>query len=323
MFRTEINPEASIVKINLQNKILTVGSCFSDSMGELLAKNKFDVLVNPFGTNYNPYSIHKSLLHALGHTLPSNTGYIAHEGIYAHYDFHSEFSALQKEQVTSKIQSAIQTTHDYLQKANWIFITYGTSWVYERNDSGEIVTNCHKVPQHNFKKELLSQKKILKSFEEFYEKLKSINPPCRLVLTVSPVRHVKDTLQHNSLSKAILRVTCHTIAETYPNVFYFPAYEIMMDDLRDYRFYKADMIHPSTEAENYIWKKFSESYFEESTKKFIQQWEPLLVALQHRAFHPDSIAHQNFLKKTLEQLERLSGTVNVDREINDVKKQSH
>jgi hypothetical protein len=177
------------------------------------------------------------------------------------------------------------------------------------------------MPASNFTKSLLSQKKVLESFEEFYRDLKAFNPNCKIITTVSPVRHIKDTLQLNSVSKSVLRLACQSIAETYSDVFYFPSYEIMLDDLRDYRFYKPDMIHPSEEAEEYIWNKFSECYFDNPTKEFIKKWNPLLTALQHKPFHLQSTAHQSFLTKTLLQLEELSKTVNVDKEIASIKSQ--
>jgi hypothetical protein len=177
------------------------------------------------------------------------------------------------------------------------------------------------MPASGFTKSLLSQKKVLESFEEFYRDLKAFNPKCKLILTVSPVRHLKDTLSLNQVSKSVLRLACQTITETYSDAYYFPSYEIMLDDLRDYRFYKPDMIHPSEEAEAYIWDKFSGCYFDNPTKAFIEKWKPIHTALQHKAFHPGSSAHQTFLSKTLAQLEELSGTVNVDQEIALVKQQ--
>jgi hypothetical protein len=177
------------------------------------------------------------------------------------------------------------------------------------------------MPASGFTKSLLSQKKVLESFDEFYRDLKAFNPTCKIILTVSPVRHTKDTLPLNSVSKSVIRLACQTISETYGDAFYFPSYEIMLDDLRDYRFYGQDMIHPSGEAEEYIWNKFSECYFDNHTLEFIKQWKSIYAALQHKVFHSGTAAHQSFLEKLLSQLKELSTQVNVDKEIDSIRAQ--
>lgn len=322
-FRTEIKLEKSKLGISLKQDILTTGSCFSDAIGNKLAQNKFPVLVNPFGTSYNPISIHKTLRAALNGALPLTHSYFEHGGIYSHYDFHSEFSHPDKLIVENNVKSAIQTAHRFLKDAQWIIITYGTAWVYTRNETNDIVSNCHKMPSQLFTKELLTEKKVIDSFEGLYQNLKAVNPTCNIMLTVSPVRHIKDTFSLNSLSKAILRTACHTLSEKHPDVVYFPSYEIMMDDLRDYRFYKSDMLHPSTDAEEYIWGKFSEVYFNKSTHEFLNRWKPIYTALQHKPFHAQSESHQTFLKRLLTDLQGLNGMVNVEKEIASVNTQLH
>lgn len=322
-FRTEIKLEKSKLGISLKQDIITTGSCFSDAIGLKLAENKFPVLINPFGTNYNPISIHKTLRAALSGALPLSHAYFENGGIYSHYDFHSEFSHPDKTVVESNVKIAIQTAHQFLKHAHWIIITYGTAWAYRRNETKEIVSNCHKMPAQNFTKELLSEKSILESFEGFIQNLKAVNPSCKIMLTVSPVRHIKDTLELNSVSKSILRSVCHTVSTTHPNVVYFPSYEIMLDDLRDYRFYKSDMIHPSADAEEYIWEKFAEAYFDKPTLDFLARWKSVYTSLQHRPFHAQSDSHQKFLKKLLSDLQELNGIVNVEEEMASVKAQLH
>lgn len=322
-FRTEIKLDKPKAGISLKQDILTTGSCFSDAIGLKLAENKFPVLINPFGTNYNPVSIHKTLRAALNGALPLSHSYFEHGGIYSHYDFHSEFSDPDKTVVENKVKSVIQASHQFLKHAQWIIITYGTAWVYKRNETNDVVSNCHKMPSQNFTKELLTEKKIIESFEGLYQNLKAVNPTCNIMLTVSPVRHIKDTLQLNSLSKAILRTACHTLSELHSNVMYFPSYEIMVDDLRDYRFYKSDMLHPSADAEEYIWEKFAAVYFDSSTAAFLTKWRPLYTALQHKPFHTQSDSHQKFLQKLLTDLKELNGTVNVEEEMATVNAQLH
>jgi hypothetical protein len=200
-------------------------------------------------------------------------------------------------------------------------MTYGTAWVYQLKDNGEIVANCHKVPANQFSKSLLSHLAITESFDEFYLTLKKINPAIQIILTVSPVRHLKDKLALNSVSKSVLRLACHTISSSHDDVHYFPAYEIMLDDLRDYRFYKADLIHPSDVAEEYIWEQFITCYADEHLRQFIQDWKAILAALAHRSFHSNTVAHQQFLKNTLEKLQAFKTLVDVEPEIALIKSQ--
>lgn len=320
-FRTEIQIEREKHFITLKQDILTTGSCFSDAIGTRLTENKFNALSNPFGTTYNPVSIHKILRAALNNAYPPSHSYVENNGLYAHYDFHSEFSNPDKGIVENKIKSAIHAAHGFLKTAHWIIITYGTAWVFQRKDTRDIVANCHKVAAQNFMKELLTEKKILDSFEGFYQNLKAVNPSCKIMLTVSPVRHIKDSLQLNNLSKSVLRVACHTLTEQHPDVVYFPSYEIMLDDLRDYRFYKTDMLHPNADAEEYIWNKFADSLFDDRTKEFLKKWKLIRTSLQHRPFHEQSESHQKFLKKLLAELKELNGIVNVEQEIATVNAQ--
>jgi hypothetical protein len=320
-FRTIVRVSAPAHRIALKHRILTMGSCFSDAIGSHLAFNKFKTSINPFGILYNPISIHRILVDSISNNdLPENS-YLQHDEVFLNYHFHSSFSALQKGILEKKIFDAISETKTFLQKCNWLLITYGTAWVYKSKESGEIVANCHKRPSKLFEKSLLTIAEITESFERMSKELEKTNPGLRIILTVSPVRHVKDSLELNNVSKSILRTACHYLAEKFSHVEYFPAYEIMMDDLRDYRFYKADMIHPSEQAEDYIWDKFFEQYMDEASQDFIRRWRTIYPALMHRPFHPASSGHQIFLRQTLHKLEELRSIVNVDAEINSVQSQ--
>ena len=278
-------------------------------------------MVNPFGILYNPCSIHKALHYAIfNEPVPEDT-FLQRNDVFLNYDFHSEHSSLNLNHLQDRLKSLIYQVHSFLRDARWLIITYGTAWVYERNDTVSVVANCHKMPQSMFTKSLLSQKKVLESFDATYRGLKSLNPLIKIIVTVSPVRHLKDTLELNSVSKSVLRMSCHTFTEQYKDVHYFPAYEIMMDDLRDYRFYKADMIHPTAVAEDYIWQKFGNHYFEENLKKFLVRWEEIRAALAHKPFHSASAAHQQFIRETLKKLEELKVVMNVDEEVETLRKQ--
>jgi hypothetical protein len=320
-FRTALSVIPSDMPMHLGDAILTQGSCFSDAIGHRLASHKMNAAVNPFGVIYNPESIHKVLSCSIfNEPLPEHT-FLQNHGVHLNYNFHSAFSSLRKDELATRLTNSIGSTHYFLKDARWILITYGTAWVYSRNDTGEIVANCHKLPSSMFTKSLMSAASITDSFKGFYAQLKKFNPHARIILTLSPVRHLKDTLELNSVSKSILRVACHELADSYDDVDYFPAYEIMMDDLRDYRFYKSDMLHPTEEAENYIWDKFMERYFSPGLKDFILKWGVILSALRHRPFHPESSAHQQFLRSTLRKLEELRELVNVDSEAAAIKEQ--
>jgi hypothetical protein len=314
-FRTPLDIVPAKAKISLSDKILTIGSCFSDTIGQQLQAFKMTCLVNPFGTIYNPCSIHKVLSYGALRQDAKEHSFLDRQGIFLNYDFHSTFSSTDLVELQTTITHKISGAHTFLKNAQWIIITYGTSFVYERTATNEIVANCHKMPQTLFTKEMLTQKKIIESFDTVYVQLKSINPNVRLILTVSPVRHLKDTIELNSVSKAVLRIACHTLAEQHSDVEYFPSYEIMMDDLRDYRYYKQDMIHPSDVAEKYIWEKFAQQYFDDPLKSFLTRWKEIQTALAHKPFHAASTEHQKFLRETIKKLNELKTLVRVEEEI--------
>ena len=318
-FRTEIScPQAH--PIGLKDSILTTGSCFADQFGLWLLNNKFKVLVNPFGTTYNPISIHKNILGSIATALDSRL-FIEHHGLWHHLDYHSKWSTPSMADLSKSIKKEQQRVKDYFQKTDLLVITYGTAWVYHHIGLDSLVSNCHKLPGGDFEKRLLSTEEITQSFDTFYYEVKNICPSLRIILTVSPVRHIKDTLALNSVSKATLRLVCHSLSNHYAHVEYFPSYEIMMDDLRDYRFYDRDKIHPSEEAVEYISHKFSDQYFDQDTKSFIEKWNTIRQAMEHRPYHPHSLAHQHFLKELLHKLEEMKGTVPVVEEIEKIQSQ--
>ncbi|MBS1505660.1 MAG: GSCFA domain-containing protein [Bacteroidetes bacterium] len=318
-FRTELTPARSAFPIRATDRILTAGSCFADSIGSRLTENKFSVWSNKLGAVYNPLSIHQLLQFFLGQQLPSPQSYMVNEGIWFNYDLHSSMSAATKEELETKIRDSVEEGNSFLKSANRVIITYGTAFVYRLKTSGQVVANCHKVPSGNFAKEFLTEEEIRKSFQIFYDQLKQINPNCKIILTVSPVRHLKDTLELNAVSKSILRLACHSLTNQFSDVEYFPAYEILLDDLRDYRFYKTDRLHPTDEAIEYIWEKFISSCMDESAQQFISHWAEIKKDLAHKPFHPRSASHQKFLLNLLKKLENLQSSVDVGAEIQKVK----
>ena len=321
MFRTELNPLPSPFKITYSDSLVTMGSCFAETIGSRLEINKFKVITNPFGVIFNPVSQFRLLEYALFETYPEDYTYIENQGIWYNYDFHSDFSALSREELRLTIEGSIRQISRELKEANWLLLTFGTAIGYFLKDEERLVANCHKIPAAKFRKELISQKQILLAFKKLKDSLNNVNPDLKIIVTVSPVRHVKETLELNSVSKSILRITAHSMTNEHENVSYFPEYELLLDDLRDYRFYAKDMVHPSEVAQEYIWEKFYSSYLDENAKLNMLEWEKVRKSLEHKPFHRKSEAHKKFLESTLKKLDELKDRINVAKEIEDINKQ--
>jgi len=316
-YRTEIKIQPSQHPIDHTQKIITIGSCFSQVIGQRMMDFKFDTFVNPFGTIYNPISI----LRLLGQPDLDEDGIIENNGVYLHYDLHSQLRAKDRKTLQTVIRERNTEVWSYLQKADWLVITLGTAFVYELKDQKRIVANCHKMPSNHFEKRMLGMKEMIAAFDTAYAKLKQSNPELKILLTVSPVRHIKDGIAENTLSKSLLRVFCDYCVQSSDQVFYFPSYEIMVDDLRDYRFYKQDLIHPNVTAEEYIWSRFVETYCTDSTRKILDDWSKILDALHHRPFNPASPEHQQFLEKQITKARTFEGHFNIARELAQFQKQ--
>lgn len=321
MFYTPVTLPAFENKIKHKDPVITAGSCFADCMGERFTGYKFSALTNPFGTVYNPLSLHRQFQMAMENKLRDPEKITEVHGIYVHYDFHSAFGNPSREGLLLEIQNALNNVHVFLKNTSWLVITWGTAWAYELKEKEDIVANCHKQPGQKFDKKLLNQDIILSDFNHFFNQLKKFNPDIKVILTVSPVRHIKDTLPLNNVSKSLLRLSAHELTQQHNDVLYFPSYEIMLDELRDYRYYKEDMIHPTPQAEDYIWKKFAEACIEDSALTFIEKWKEIQKAMTHKPFNPDSEGHKQFLRKTMDKLLQLKGQIDVDKEIENLKKQ--
>lgn len=317
-FRTEIKLENTPF-IDHSMHLMTTGSCFADNLGDRLVAAKFKTSVNPFGVSYNPLSIHKALALAATSHKPDIKLNVKSQGTWRNYDFHSEWSSLDELQLNSMITNQLQTSGSDLKQTRVLMITYGTAWIYEHIKLKSVVSNCHKVAAKEFQKRLLAVSEIVDSFSVLSKLISTINPDIRYILTLSPVRHIRDGLEMNQVSKSILRQAIHEIVSSNPSAEYFPAYEMMMDDLRDYRFYDADMIHPSETAQDYIWEKFRDKYVKPITNELIDKFMLLKKALDHKPFHADSAEHQSFLEKTLDKLSELKGHLNVTEEISHLK----
>ncbi|SMB97394.1 GSCFA domain protein [Hymenobacter roseosalivarius DSM 11622] len=323
MFRTEIPLTPHSSPLSLAARVLTVGSCFSDVLGDRLNTYKVRSLTNPFGTVFNPLSACKLLRAAAGEEMDWQQHLVPARGRWQSYDLHATVGSDSPVELLQHIQELMQHTGQFLETADVVVLTLGTAYAYRLRETQEIVSNCHKVPADQFEKELLTPDEIINAIAETHALLRRRNPKLRFVLTVSPVRHIKDTLPLNAVSKSILRVACHYLSELLPDVTYFPAYELLMDDLRDYRFYAADMIHPTPVAEDYVWERFSREYFDSSFGRFQKEWDAVRQAMAHRPLYPASPEHRQFLETTLTRLRRLGNQVDVRPEVREVQKQLH
>ncbi|WKN45357.1 GSCFA domain-containing protein [Tunicatimonas pelagia] len=322
MFRTPVEIEPLPQRISLHDSLLLVGSCFAQAIGKRFQQNKFRACINPFGTLYNPLSVFELLLNAANQSVPDDDTYLVNQNTHFNYHFHSDFSSETKVDLQTQIEQALVSTRNYLKQCSWVVITLGSAFSYRRKETGQVVANCHKMPARLFRRWLLEPGEMITQFKQLYRVLNTLNPNIKYILTVSPVRHLRDTLVQNSVSKSVLRLVAHTIQENYPeDVYYFPSYELLIDELRDYRFYQADMLHPSEVAEDYIWQKVAEHYLDAEAQQFLKTWNPIYRAVQHRAFRPASEAHQQFLRKTIEQLKQLKQQVDVIAEIQELEQQ--
>lgn len=318
-FRTIVNKPEFPFKVTHAGSILTLGSCFADVAGAFLVENKFFAEVNPFGTVYNLQSIRNLLAYTLGNIEVEDEGFVERDGMFFHYNFHSDWAEKDRDSFVSKFKETRNRVGRFCQSAQTVMLTLGTSWVYEKE--GQVVSNCHKIPAKSFTKRLLDLEEQKTIFREILGLLFRTNSGINVVLSVSPVRHIKDGLEENQVSKAILRLLCDWASREFENVYYFPSYEIMMDDLRDYRFYKQDLIHPSAMAEEYIMDVFSKAFFSEETQELISRWTKIRMALNHRPFNPDTPRHQSFLVNLHSKIEAFSSFLDVREELAQVQKQ--
>lgn len=301
-FRTRVPIESKQPKIDHDSSVLLLGSCFVENIGKKLDHFKFRQLLNPFGILFHPAAIHRFLESVHSKKRFSEADIFFHNEQWHCFEAHSDLNSSEKNVILKKLNDAIAHTREFLTSATHVIITPGTAWGYRFNETGELVGNCHKVPQKSFSKELTEPKSALL---ECVQILKAINPSLEIIFTISPVRHFKDGFMENQQSKARLISAVHEIISEETNTAYFPSYEIMMDELRDYRFYTEDMVHPNSVAVDYIWEKFVESWVSASAKGVMKRIDTIKKGLSHRPFHEESEAHQNFKKDLQKKIELL------------------
>ena len=288
-------------QIDYNSSILLLGSCFVENIGKKLDYLKFQTLQNPFGILFQPLAIEKLIDNAINEKQYTEDDIFFHNEQWHCYDAHSKLSSSLKEDLLNNLNEQIKSTNQQINKSKHIIITLGTAWVYRHIETDAFVANCHKVPQKKFLKELLSIDETIESLQSIIALLRSVNKKASILFTVSPIRHLKDGFIENTQSKAHLIAAIHQVVEPRHNLYYFPSYEIMMDELRDYRFYAEDMIHPNQTAVNYIWEKFKEVWISKEASETINAVDFIKKGLQHRPFNPNSEAHQKFLKNLEER----------------------
>ena len=318
---TELNVTPSDWKINHHTKILTIGSCFADVLGSQLSDNKFQVLNNPFGTVFNPLAIAKLLDLSLDGKPPHPALYHQNvDKIWLHHDFHSSIWSDNRIDLEEKLKEKQHEVNQFLRNADVLVITLGTAFAYRHRAANVLVGNCHKVPSGNFVKELLHLDQINIGIEHLLFKLQSIKRDLRIILTVSPVRHTKDTLILNQVSKSTLRLVCHRLSEKFRQIEYFPSYEIMVDELRDYRYYKPDLIHPNSVAEEYIFRTFADAFMEKPVLDFMKDWDNIQKIQNHNPQHGFTASQLTLLLTLQKRLEELSGYVDLSGELIEIKR---
>ena len=298
-FHTEINIKPLEKTIVYADGLLFLGSCFADEVGGTCRGLGFDALVNPFGVLYNPASIAQSVERLQSGKPFSHDDVIAvGEGQYCTFSHNTAFWRSSKAELLEQVNQSLAEAHEHFMKSKWLIISLGTSWVFRNKENGLVVSNCHKRPANQFEKELLSVEKSV----QYLSDIVAQHPEKQFIFTVSPLRHLKDGLHGNQLSKAALLLAVDEVCNRFENAHYFPAYEIVMDELRDYRFYAADMLHPSEQAVAYVWERLVAWCFSNEAKVFMDEWRPIRQALTHRPFNPESEEYQRFMLQTQERL---------------------
>ena len=294
-------------QINHQQKLLLMGSCFTENIGAKLNNYKFNTLLNPNGILFNPVSVADALHDYIENKkFFENDLFFLNEGWHS-WKHHSRFSDLTIESTLSKINSSTSDAHNFLQQADVLMITLGSAWTYTFTDKainatiGNVAANNHKAPANWFVRKLMTPKAVADVLQVAIERLHIFNPKLQIIFTISPVRHVREGVVENTRSKAVLVQAVHQLVDTYNHLYYFPAYEIVLDDLRDYRFYSEDLVHPNYHATQYVWEKFVDACMNAKTKLLMEEIYAILGAYQHKPFNPSTQAHKTFLKTFYER----------------------
>lgn len=280
-------------KMDHQVPVVLMGSCFTENIGRQLERYRFPVCINPFGVSYNPLSVKKGLETLMNKQAYKEEDLDFHNELWFSFDHHTGFSSPDRQETLQKINHSLKTAQALMKRAGILILTWGTSWVYRYNKTGQVVCNCHKIPAREFTRSRLSSDEIVDAYESLLPQLFEYNSGLKILHTISPVRHWKDGAHGNQLSKASLLLAGDALQERFPDqFFYFPSYELVMDELRDYRYYAEDMLHTNNQATSYIWEKFQQALVSKYSSEIIRDLDPLLKLLEHRPVNTGTVAHQ-------------------------------
>ena len=297
-FRTTFDIPRSDFQIGYEQPIFSIGSCFAEHIATRMKYHLFDIHSNPNGILFNPVSLAINIRNLINRHIYQESNLVQHNGLWHSWQHHHTYSGVDADEMVKRLNHSAAATSDHLSKTRILLVTLGTAFAYRYIETGEIVANCHKIPNKQFEKIRLGDHRIIGEWQDTIEMLLSQTPDLQIIMTVSPVRHIKDGLVANQRSKATLLLAIEALTQQFEQVYYFPSYEIMMDDLRDYRFYNSDMLHPSDEAVDYIWDRFQASYMDEKTQSIMKEVQQLQQARAHRSMHPDSVAAIDFKEST-------------------------
>ncbi len=304
-WQTKVEVEVPAFTLDYNSRMMLLGSFFAVNMGEKLKYFSFDAEIKPCGIVYNPLSVAAGLTLLLDKTVFTAEKLVFNCNKWVSLLHHGSFASSDQAEALRKINEGLARASSVLPHLNLLLITFGTSWVYRWKESGEVVANCHKFPADCFVRSRLSVEEIVVTYLELFRRLREVNPGLKIVFTVSPIRHWKDGAHGNQLSKAVLLLAIDELKRQCKDVYYFPSYEIVMDELRDYRFYAEDMLHISVQGVNYIWQRFREAYFNPSTLKVMQQVERINKGLNHRPYEPESGEYRKFRQQLIDELNQL------------------
>lgn len=302
-FRTPVEWHGESEEIKYSDHVLLMGSCFAENVGGLLLENKFSCDVNPFGILYNPLSIAKALHQMLDGKVYTMDDLFDSGGQWHSWMHHSSFSSADADECLNRVNSRLEKAASALPRTSWLIMTWGTAFVYEKDS--EVVGNCHKQPDRLFTRRLLDVDTICGEWNDTLREAKQRFSGLKVMLSVSPIRHLKDGLHGNQISKSVLLLAIDRLCRELDFCHYFPSYEIVMDELRDYRFYAEDMLHPSPLAVKYIWECFCSTYMSKDTQRVMKEWADIQKGLAHRPFNPDSDAYRRFLSQIVLKIEEL------------------
>lgn len=300
-FHLDLDTGISPAKIQHRQSLLLMGSCFTEHIGRRLGDLKFDCSSNPFGIVFNPESMLLALTRLLENKPFGESELMERQGSWLSLETHTSFTKSSKDELLAQLNAVVAEWHERLKTADWLLLTFGSAFYYEHREQQRIVANCHKLPAKAFTKKMADPSTIIASYNALLKSLRSLNPAMKVILTVSPVKHLRDGVVENNLSKAALILAAHGIVNTNDHCYYFPAYELVNDDLRDYRFYEADMAHPNQQAIDYVWQKFSGSCFDPASRPLLDRLAALNTAFRHRPLQEGTPAFAGFKNSQLQK----------------------